>query len=91
MIKNKYNFFVFSMAFFIVLIFLACTPATEASNKFISGLCLGFLLSQGVFLLYVSDDKIEDLPDYKSPKENYLSDYWWNDGKRPNSNNNQED
>ena len=93
MIKNKFNFFIFSMAFFMFLVFLICTPATEESNKFISGLCLGFLLSQVVFLFYVNienskeDNNLNDINN-NHKKDNYLNDYWWNDGKKPNFKNN---
>lgn len=89
MIKNKFNFIVFSMAFFILLVLLACTPATEAFNNFISGLCLGFLLSQAVFLLWVQESNSSDeltSPPKKEKPENYLNEYWWNDGKMPNIN-----
>lgn len=94
MIKNKFNFIVFSTAFFIFLVLIACTPATEAFNNFIAGLCIGFFLSQIVFLLWIQEPSNSDeLPSSrkKEKSENYLSEYWWNDGKTPNLNKNEED
>jgi len=90
MIKNKFNFAVFSMAFFTLMIFLVCVPATEASNKFVSGLCLGFLLSQAVFLLWTQESRFPETISSKENNENYLGEYWWNEGKRPNPNKNDE-
>lgn len=88
MIKNKYKLFVFSTAFFGLLLVLLATPATELTNKFIAGMCLGFVLSQAVFLLWIDnyqeDDQIEKNIkfDNKSP-ESYNREYWWNSGVPP--------
>ena len=86
MIKNKYKFYVFSIAFFILLLMLAATPTTENSNKFIAGMCLGFMLSQAVFLLWTQEHKEE----VKKEKDNninknhpYNNEYWWNSGTPP--------
>ena len=86
MIKNKYKFYVFSIAFFILLLMLAATPTTENSNKFIAGMCLGFMLSQAVFLLWTQEHKEEA----KEEKDNninknhpYNNEYWWNSGTPP--------
>jgi len=86
--SKKYKFFVFSMAFFIFLIMLISIPATDESNKFLSGLCLGFLLSQAVYLLWIQYDHIEEKDNINDmfgndKKKDYKSEYWWNDGKRP--------
>jgi len=87
MIKNKYKFYVFSIAFFILLLMLAATPTTENSNKFIAGMCLGFMLSQAVFLLWTQEHKEEELKEEKDNNINknhpYNNEYWWNSGTPP--------
>lgn len=86
MIKNKYKFYVFSIAFFILLLMLAATPTTENSNKFIAGMCLGFMLSQAVFLLWTQEHK-EEVKEEKDNNINknhpYNNEYWWNLGTPP--------
>lgn len=91
MIKNKYKFYVFSMAFFVLLLILAATPTTETSNKFIAGMCLGFMLSQAVFLLWTQENK--EIKEVKEVKDNninknypYKDEYWWNSGNPPKFN-----
>ena len=86
MIKNKYKVYVFSIAFFMLLLMLAATPTTENSNKFIAGMCLGFMLSQAVFLLWTQEYKEEK----EKEKDNninknhpYNNEYWWNSGTPP--------
>jgi hypothetical protein len=86
MIKNKYKFYVFSIAFFILLLMLAATPTTENSNKFIAGMCLGFMLSPAVFLLWTQEHK-EEVKEEKDNNINknhpYNNEYWWNSGTPP--------
>lgn len=94
MIKNKYKFFVFSISFLGLLLILAATPATESSNKFIAGMCLGFVLSQAIFILwfqeYLKDESEEEENKNKiinkKPNYNYNSEYWWNSGIPPKLN-----
>lgn len=93
MIKNKYKLFVFSTAFFGLLLILLATPATELTNKFIAGMCLGFVLSQAVFLLWIDnyqkdsyqeDDQIEKNIKFDNKNsELYNREYWWNSGVPP--------
>jgi len=86
MIKNKYKFYVFSIAFFILLLMLAATPTTENSNKFIAGMCLGFMLSQAVFLLWTQEHKeevIEEKDNNINKNHPYNNEYWWNSGNPP--------
>ena len=88
MIKNKYKFYIFSIAFFGLLLILASTPATESSNKFVSGMCLGFVLSQAIFMLWLQEyQKDEDENKNKIiNKPYYNSEYWWNSGIPPKFN-----
>lgn len=93
MIKNKYKFFVFSISFLGLLLILAATPATESTNKFIAGMCLGFVISQAIFMLwfqeYLKDESEEENKNKvinKKPNYNYNSEYWWNSGTPPKFN-----
>lgn len=93
MIKNKYKFFVFSISFLGLLLILAATPATESTNKFIAGMCLGFVISQAIFMLwfqeYLKDESEEENKNKvinKKPNYNYNSEYWWNSGIPPRLN-----
>lgn len=87
MINNKYKFCVFSIAFFVLLLILAATPSTENTNRFLSGMCLGFLLSQAVFMLWVQENKKNKEEEEKDKNVNknypYNNEYWWNSGIPP--------
>jgi len=85
MINNKYKFCVFSIAFFVLLLILAATPSTDNTNKFLSGMCLGFLLSQAVFMLWAQENKQQEKKDSKNVNKDYpySNEYWWNSGIPP--------
>ena len=72
------------------MLILAATPSTENSNRFLAGMCLGFLLSQAVFMLWAQESK-ENKEEEKEEKDNknvnknypYNNEYWWNSGTPP--------